>query len=78
MSAGTKKLKSINKYPVISLDNHHSRVFSTITKSSSSRSFWFASDGMEFIDVAIDVAVLRLFMLLNLLISELLSAMILI
>jgi hypothetical protein len=67
---------SLVKYPFhqsLGLVNHN-LVVSTITKSSSSRSYWFVSDGMEFIDVAIDVAVFRLFILLNLLISEVLSA----
>lgn len=59
---------------VSSVAQHHNLVDSTITKSSSSRSFWFNSDGIELMDVAIDVAVLRLFMLLNLLISEEFSA----
>lgn len=50
----------------------HSRVDSMISKSSSSfrsESFWLRSDGIESMLVAIDVAVLRLFMLLNLLIE---------
>lgn len=55
----------------------HSRVFSTISKSSSSSidsmSYWFVSEGIELIDVAIDVAVLRLFELLKRLINSLLS-----
>jgi hypothetical protein len=49
-------------------------VFSIISKSLSSRSFWLASDGIELIDVAMDVVVFRLFILLNRLISEVLSA----
>jgi hypothetical protein len=60
--------------PSVCVCRYHSLVFSIISKSLSSRSFWFVSDGIELIDVAIDVVVFRLFILLNRLISEVLSA----
>jgi hypothetical protein len=54
---------------------HHNLVFSTISKSSSSSiSYWFTSEGIEFIEVAIDVAVFKLLRLLNRLISDEFSA----
>ena len=66
---GEQKYHQLNQSPCV----HHNLVVSTISKSSSSESFWFNSDGIELKDVAMEVVVLRLFILLNLLINELLS-----